>query len=271
MKIDIDYLNKILGLDLKKNFKKYLERMGFGVKGNKVLVPSYRADILHQIDLIEDIAIAYGYENFQAIIPKVATIGEEDKFEIFKKKISELLIGLGCIETNSYHLIDKKIQTSMMNSNIDTIEIIDPISSEYNSLRAWMIPSLMCILKGNKHQEYPQNIFEIGTVFKKSAATETLTEENDRLCILMCDAESSFTKIKQVLDYIASSLDLKYEIEEAEHNSFIEGRTGRVIINGRKVAYIGEVSPFVLENFEIDAPVAALELNLTELFDIINE
>jgi len=57
--------------------KKYFRNDGYGVEGNNALIPAYRADILHQIDLVEDIAIAYGYENLKEEIPKVATIAAE--------------------------------------------------------------------------------------------------------------------------------------------------------------------------------------------------
>ena len=85
MKVDTKYINKWLGLNLKESqFKKLLERMGYGYKNKKAQIPAYRADIIHQCDIAEDIAIAYGYENFKEEIPEVATIAEEDKFEIFK-------------------------------------------------------------------------------------------------------------------------------------------------------------------------------------------
>jgi phenylalanyl-tRNA synthetase beta chain len=67
------------------------------------------------------------------------------------------------------------------------------------------------------------------------------------------------------------SLGLKYEITEAEHNSFIKGRIGRVLVNGKKIAYIGEISPQVLQNWGLEVPVTAFELNLTELYGIFNK
>ena len=90
--------------------KKLLERMGCGYKNKKALIPAYRADIIHQVDLAEDISIAYGYENFKAIIPNVATIAEEDKFEIFKNKISNLLVDLDLMETSTYNLTNKELK-----------------------------------------------------------------------------------------------------------------------------------------------------------------
>ena len=86
MPINKDYVNKILGLNLKdQDIKKLLERMGYGIKGKKVLVPRYRTDILHEIDLVEDIAIAHGYENLKPLIPNVSTVAEEYSINKFKE------------------------------------------------------------------------------------------------------------------------------------------------------------------------------------------
>src|SRR3989344_7784610 len=202
MKIDTGYVNKRLGLNLKENdIKKYLERMGYGYKNKKALVPAYRTDILHQIDLAEDIAIAYGYENFEETIPRIATIGHEDKFEIFKNKIADILACLGLIEVNTYNIKNKEFQTKWMSKDIPLVELANAKSSDYNVLRAWIIPSLIEVLKNNKHYDYPQKIFGIGTIFKKNEKFETGVEENDRLAVLICRDKTDFTEIKQVMDY----------------------------------------------------------------------
>ena len=87
MKISIENTNKLLGLDLnEKQIKNLLEKMGYNYKNKEVFIPAWRTDMLHEVDLIEDVAIAYGYENFVPEIPKISTIGEEDRKEIIKKK-----------------------------------------------------------------------------------------------------------------------------------------------------------------------------------------
>jgi len=272
MELDLAYINKLLGLDLKENeAKKLLERMGYGYKGKKALIPSYRADILHQVDLAEDIAIAYGYENFEAQIPKVATIAEENKFEVFKSKIANLLVGLGFLEANTYHLTNKDSQSKKMNVEVELISLANSISLGYDMLKAWMVPSLMEILSNNKHHECPQKIFGIGTVFKKNVKFDTNIEENERIAAVICSEKTDYTEIKQIIDYLFRSIDVKYEIEETEHSSFIEGRAARISVKGKKIAYIGEINPIVLENWELENPVTAFELNLTELFEVIGE
>lgn len=267
MKIRLDYVNKRLGLELKETeLKRYLERMGYGYAGKTALVPAYRTDVLHPIDLVEDIAIAYGYENIEETIPSVATIGEESKFEVFKSRIAGLMVGLRLIEVNTYSLTSKNFQTERMNAKIPVIELSNSSNIEYSVLRAWVVPSLMEVLKDNKHHEYPQRIFDIGTVFKKDLKSETGTAEADRLCVLDCSEDVDYTTMKQYLDYIMRALDLKYEVEETEHDSFTPGRVGRIVVNGVKVAYVGEIHPEVLANWGIDLPVGAIELNLSDLF-----
>ena len=264
MNLNIKNVNKLLGLNLKENeIKKYLEKMGYNYSNGKVLVPAYRADVIHEVDLIEDIAIAYGYENFREEIPNVSTIAEEDKFEIFKRKVANILIGLNLLETNSFTLIAEK-ELKNMNIKNNYIKVENP-SSEYNALRSWMIPSLLKILSENKHNELPQNLFEIGTIVKEDYS------EAERLGIVLCSEKANFTEIKQIIDYLFGSLDIKYDIDEAEHGSFIKGRAGRISVNGKKVAYIGEIHPSCLTNFNIEYPVSAFELNLSELFEILNQ
>ncbi|MEK6867388.1 MAG: phenylalanine--tRNA ligase subunit beta, partial [Nanoarchaeota archaeon] len=168
MNFDIAYANKILGLDLKQtDAKKYLEMMGYSVKGKDVLVPAYRADILHPRDLVEDIAIAYGYEHIPEEIPVIATIAQEDPFDVFKQKIGNLLVGYGMYEVSNFHLIDTAAQTTQMQVPSAVLEILDPVSIDYNSLRSWILPCLLQTLRQNKQYEFPQKLFEVGVIFKK--------------------------------------------------------------------------------------------------------
>ncbi len=270
--IDLDFVNGLLGLNLnKKDLKNLLEKMGFGYEKSKVLVPAYRADIMHQVDFVEDIAIAYGYENFVPDIPNVSTIGEENKFEVFKRKVSEILAGLGLLECDTFNITNIDNLNQKMNIEIPCVKLANALNADYNVLRSWLIPNTIQILSENKHNEYPQNIFTIGTAFKENNKFETNIEEFTRVAVALTDIVMDYTKIRQILDVLMSALDLEFEIEEVEHPSFIDGRVGRAVVQGVKVAYLGEIHPQVLANWELDYPVAALELNLTEIFDIIDK
>lgn len=270
--IDLKFINKLLGLELKNSeIKKLLEKMGFGYEKSKVLVPAYRADIMHQVDFLEDIAIAYGYENFKPEIPNVSTIGEEDKFEIFKRYIAEILAGLNLLECETYHLSNIDNLNRKMNVEFNTVVLENALTTDYSVLRSWILPSLMQIFQENKHHEYPQNIFTIGTAFKENNKLETNVEEFTRVAVALCGLDADYTKIKQVFTYLLHNLGLDAEFISEDHPSFINGRCARVKVRGKPIAYIGEISPVVLSNWGIEMPTAAFELNLTELFSLINQ
>ncbi len=267
IKLDVEYVNKILGTDLKEaDVKKYLARMGHDYKNRKATVPNYRADMLHPIDLVEDIAIAYGYENFKGTLSEFSATAQEKPLEVFKNNLRAVLTGLGLIEVKNYHLTNKDAQSKLMNYHIDVVELENSVTQDYNVLRAWIVPSLIETLKLNKHYDYPQNIYEIGTIFKLDESYDTSVQESERLGIALCGHDANFTKIKQILDVLAEALNIKYEVTDTEHGSFIKGRAGRVLVNGSKIAYVGEVHPQVLSNWSLEMPVAALEINVTELF-----
>ncbi|HEY9701101.1 MAG TPA: phenylalanine--tRNA ligase subunit beta, partial [Allocoleopsis sp.] len=268
IKLDVDYVNKILGLELKEvDVKKMLARMGHDYKNGKVQVPNYRSDILHPIDLVEDIMIAYGYDNVSGTMSNFASRATERPIESFKNKIRDVLIGAGLLEVKNYHLTNNNLQSKLMNYDIETAELENSVNTDFNVLRAWLIPGLLETLKNNKHYDYPQNIFEIGTVFKLDNSLDTGVNESDRLAIALCGNDSNFTKIKQILDILSESLSFSYDLTDTEHKSFIKGRNARVILqNNSKIAYVGEIHPQVLSNFGIEMPIAVLEINITELF-----
>lgn len=267
MKLDLPYVNKRLGLSLsEKEAVKLLEKMGYGFEQGQVLIPAYRADILHQVDLIEDIAIAYGYENFQEEIPNVATIGEEDAFEKFSKKVRELLVGMQLLEVKNFHLTTKEDLTQKMNLTIQPIPLKNAIG-DHNHLRNAIIPSLMKTLAENQHHEYPQNIFEIGRIFVLGD-TETGVLEPEHLCIMLCHDKTDFTEIRQVLEALIRALGLGCAVKESEHPPFIPGRSGDITIHGKKMGIIGELHPQVITNWQLLMPVVVFEMNLAELFKV---
>ncbi|PIN76273.1 phenylalanine--tRNA ligase subunit beta [Candidatus Woesearchaeota archaeon CG10_big_fil_rev_8_21_14_0_10_36_11] len=269
MKLDLQYINTRLGLDLQeKNAIELLERMGFGYDTGNVLIPKYRNDILHQVDLAEDIAIAYGYENFEEEIPNVATIGEEHHLKKFARKVREILAGLKMIEVKNYHLITAEDLNRKMNLDNPLISLQNALG-EHNHLRNAILPSLIKNIRENQHNEFPQNIFEVGRVFTHDTNTETKIGENEHLSVVLCHDKTDFTEIKQVLDTVLSSLGICYTIQETQHASFIPGRVGEIIIHDKSIGIIGELSPEVITLWNIQVPIVAFEVDVEMLFKTI--
>src|SRR3989344_3491673 len=268
-KLNLKYINKRLGLELsEKEVKHLLERMGFGYEKGIVLVPAYRADILHQADFAEDIAIAYGYENFEEQIPNVATIGEQFLLEVFARKIREALVGLNLVEVKNYTLATKEVLNEKMNKKNSGIPLKNALG-DYNTLRYRLLAGLLKTLAENQHNEYPQNIFEIGRTFEHDITQETGVKETEHLGIVLCHEKTDFTEIRQILEALLSSLGLEFSVKESHRPSFIEGRIGEVLVKNQKIGIIGEIHPQVLTNFGLAIPVVGSELDLEKLFEMV--
>ncbi|MBU0957232.1 MAG: phenylalanine--tRNA ligase subunit beta [Nanoarchaeota archaeon] len=265
IKINLDNIENLLGIKLKEaEVKKLLEKMGYNYSNKTVEIPAYRTDILHEVDIIEDIAIAYGYDNFKPTIPDVATIGQEDPKQTFKNKITEILTGLGFLETYSYTLTKKQDQFEKMNKEPkEIIELVDS-KTEYNILKQDLLHTSLRTLSENSDSEYPQKIFEIAPIFMKNDLKETGIQEQENLVISI--SPSNFTEIKQVLNYLGEMLDLKFELKQKDYTQFIQGRVGEIYLNHKMIGLIGEVCPYVQKNWKIKMPTSSLELNLNALF-----
>ncbi len=285
MNADRRYINRLLGLALsEKELRQLLARMGFGHGKGDALIPAYRTDILHPADLAEEVAIAYGYEKVPETIPDVTTVGQESRAEILAAKLRELLVGHGLLECKGYNLINAEAQTTRMGLGgaLRIMTLKNPVSLEYDSLRAWVLPSLLETLQRNRRHEYPQRIFEVGRVFaqakttragseggntrgRKSDATETRVVEKVQLAVALCGEDADYTAIRQVLDDLCAKLGLTPMYAETTHASFLPGRVARVSLGNEGIAYVGELHPRVLENFGLAMPVAGFELDVSAL------
>ena len=263
--------NKILGIKLSKNeIISLLERMGydsFTLNGKiKVIVPCYRIDILHEVDLIEDLAIAYGFNNFIPESPKIFTKGCFSPLEKLCSKAREIMIGLGFQETIRPVLTNKKKIFEKMNLEEErVIEIENFVSEEYTCLRNWLIPSLIEFLSHNKHVEYPQKIFEIGDVVVLDEKEEIMSKSIRKLAFATSHSKAGFSEVKSIASELIRNLGKEFSLKEFDLDSFIKGRCAKIILNGKDIGFLGEISPSVLEKWELEMPVGACEINLEEL------
>jgi phenylalanyl-tRNA synthetase beta chain len=260
IKVNLDNANKLLGLNLnEKEIKDLLEKMGFNYTKGVAEIPPWRVDILHEVDLIEDIAIAYGYEKFIPEIPEIATIGKEGEKEVTKRKIAEILSGLNIIEVSNYHLTNKKEQFRKMSMPEENFIEVEESKTEYKLLRKDISHYLLKIFSENVDSEYPQKIFETGTVFNNNKEQENLA---------LAISPSNFTELRQIMEYLSRMMGLELVISEPEKipNYFIDGRTAEIKLDNKHIGFLGEIHPKILKNWKIKMPVALFEINLEEIF-----
>jgi phenylalanyl-tRNA synthetase beta chain len=272
MPLDLNYMNAVLGLKLKpKEAVELLEKARYGiVKGEKnilsVLIPCYRVDIMHPIDIVEDVAIAYGYDNIKPNWRRLPTVGGVTSEQEFCDVVREIMIGLGFQEVLTYTLTNTENLFSKMNMKKGKlVELVNPQVFTMTCLRSWLLPSLLEFLSHNVHVEYPQKIFEVGYAVIPDEGRENRTRDIKKLACVTAHHNASFTEAKAVLDALFLNLGKKIELEEGNHPSFIDGRAGNILVKGKPVGFIGEVHPQVLEAWKIENSTSAFEIDLEKI------
>ncbi len=273
-KIEVEKINKLLGTTFSpKEVSVFLEKMGYAVKSASkkdvnFLVPATRSDIWHDVDIIDDVARAFGFNKLELRVKPVNTVADTTKDVKVKEKVSQLLVGLGYQEVFTLMLTSSEDQFKRMNlKEEEVVRLGATVEQSINMVRSWLLPEVMKCLKENRSIPYPQNLFEINYV--------TIPEKNEvkskdvlKLSLVSAHNSAGFTQVKQVLEFLFSRLDLQAEFKAIEHDSFIEGRVAQVSVGNKKVGLVGEIHPKVLENWGLELPVAALELDLTSIFDL---
>ncbi len=262
MKIRIEYVNKLLDTDFTKNeISELLCKMGLGFDRD-VLIPPYRVDIMHEIDIVEDIAIAFGYQNFEPKVPKIPTISSRILKNEFLGKVREVLIGLGLQEVSTMILTNKDDNSRKMGVEEEPCELLNSVTTDRNICRTWLLPCLIGVLTQNKHRDYPQKIFEIGKCVLLDKNKETKTIDVDKLSVVITDSEISYESAAEVLDALLSSFEIKYKLKKSKYPFLIENRTADIVLNGGSIGFIGEIHPKILERWNIEKPVVCFEINL---------
>ncbi|GAB6102640.1 phenylalanine--tRNA ligase subunit beta [Thermococcus atlanticus] len=270
--VEIDYIRKLTGVELSdEEIKGLLERMFYEVEladgKARLRYPAFRDDIMHPRDVLEDVLIAYGYNEIEPEEPKLVVQGKGDEFIDFENAVRELMIGFGLQEVMTFNLTNKDAQFARMNIPYgDLVEIENPISPKWSALRRWLLPSLMEFLSLNTHEEYPQRIFEVGKATLIDENRETKTVSESKLAVAIAHPRVTFTEAKEILDSVMRHLGADYRIEGIEHGSFIPGRAGRILVGDKEVGIIGEIHPQVLENWGMEMPVAGFEIFLRSFY-----
>lgn len=264
--VNLDKINKYLGVKLtsdegiEKLRKRRFECKTIGKTNLEVKIPPYRKDILHWVDIAEEIAIALDYNKIGVTKWKVITKGGLLPETESENKVRNILVGSGGIEIFSNILTDPEILTTNVNmTKVDLVNLQNPVSLTYSVLRDKLFPLLISVLSKNTHETYPQSIFEVGEVVK-ILGKRVLTQTNASYGF--AGAEASFEDVHKRLHMMLDLLDTEYKIESISHPAFTEGRSGKIIIAEKECGIIGEIHPSVLELNQIWVPVVVFEIQL---------
>jgi len=275
LKIARTEITKALGTELPaKDIRASLISYGYAVTGTgerlTVTLPAHRNDLMHNVDVIEDVAISRGYGTFSPIMPSAFTVGGLARIEQLSDKVRELMVGFGFQEVISNILGSREDLTTKMRLTAEhpdsrLVEIANVLSQSGECLRQWILPSLLRVEAASGRSFYPHFLFEVGEVARLDHTAETGSRTEVRLGALLAHAEANFSETHSFLDLLGFYLNKPYRLEPTAHPSFIEGRVGRIEFGGTPVGLIGELHPEVLERWQIAMPCSVFELAINPL------
>ncbi len=269
--LDPSLASSLIGLELSTgDVVRALRRMRLDAKASRgkviVGVPPYRVDILHPVDLVEEVAIGLGYQNLEPVLPETVGIGALLPASKALDILRQFMLGMGFTEVVNTTLSNTERDFSWMLINREPgIKILNPVSIMYDCLRELLLPGLLSNLVANSKNPYPQRLFELGDVIVRN---DTLPEKACRerhLAFVVCHSTASFSELKAVLEEVLRLFELENSLSARDYPFFIPGRGAAVVREGVEVGFIGEIHPSVLENFGLYMPVAGCEINLSLL------
>ncbi len=264
--ISVSACNKLIGSSLSaEEMRDVLMKMRYGADvlspdTIRVRIPCYRADIMHDWDVFEDVAIGYGFDNLDAALPRAPTLGKEHPVMIRSGLLREICCGLGYQEVMPFTLSSDEVMYTQMQRQKDpkVLRVQHPISEDQTLVRTDILPLLLDLLRINKRRELPQRIFHIGDVVQD-------LQTGQKMALSSTHPGADFSEAYATVDAVCREMGLAYEVMESLDPAFIEGRRADIIVDGKSIGVFGEIHPAVLSAFDIDQPVAAVEIDLRNL------
>jgi phenylalanyl-tRNA synthetase beta chain len=239
----------------------------------EVSIPPYRVDVLHPLDLIDDVGRAYGFDELEPKYPDVGTVGGRHERSRLEAATRDVLTGLGFEDLLNFHMTTRSEVNDRMGVDPGTdvlgggrpVSITEPYSGDYTILRPWALPSLLMILENNTHRAYPQDLAEVGLVAERDDAVNTRVAESRHVAGVLARTDATYEDAKARLQAVCRSFGVELETPPTTHPSFIDGRVASVVIDGDDVGVVGEIHPAVLVEHDLELPVAGFEFELSAL------
>ncbi|ELZ73637.1 phenylalanine--tRNA ligase subunit beta [Haloferax sp. Atlit-10N] len=276
-----DRIETVLGVELEMDeVIDLFERSGLDADAElgeetvyEVSIPPYRVDVLHPLDLVDDVGRAYGFNELEPRYPDVGTVGQRHERSRLEDAVRTSLVGLGFEDLLNFHMISEEENYARMDVEVgseylgggEPASITEPYSEDYTMLRTWVLPSLTMVLENNTHRAYPQDLAEIGHAAHRDDDENTRVAEARHVAAVLARHDATYEDAKARLAALCRDFDAELETPATEHPSFIDGRTAAVVIDGEEVGVVGELHPKVIVDHDLELPVAAFEFDLSAL------
>jgi len=244
-----------------------------------VEVPPTRHDVIHPCDIIEDVAIAYGYNNIKYTIPDTNCIASQFGINKLTDMLRENVAMAGFTEVLTFALCSRDDVADKMGRKIEecnAVHIDNPKTLEFQIARSSLLPGVLKTTSCNRKMPLPLQLFEISDVVLKDATTDVGACNRRHLCAVNYSKTPGFEVIHGLLDRIMQLLEVPackeygYSLRAATDPAYFPGRCAEIIVSGRPVGRMGVLHPNVIKSFDLNLPCAAIEIDIQE-FDVSSE
>lgn len=279
IKFDTDKARSFVGADIStEKMKEYLEALEFNVDSNfNVTVPTFRDDVEIEADLTEEIVRIYGYDKIPSkLMDTTFTQGGKSYKQKMVDKAKDILTAQGLFEVYTYSFVSpgifNKINLKAESPMRNAIKLINPLGEDQSIMRTTLIANIMDVIARNYNKKIEAGqFFELSKVYltEKLPLTD-LAEEREVLTVGMF-GDVDFFDLKGIVENLMEELNIKtYRILSSNHDSLHPGRTAELIINNKRIGWLGEVHPDVLDNYGVPVRVFIAELNFDEIINQSN-
>ncbi len=248
-----------------------VRRMGglCSVDGEQITMtlPRWRYDILHPVDLIEEIAIGHGYDDLGEDFARTSLSGTPREDGQLRRRINSVMQGIGMMQIQSLTLSSEDDQFHKMRwqENGDITRIANPITTEHTILRQNILPGLLRLLSANRHHDLPQAIYELGTVVIDHT-------NHARLAFAVAQRDGGFATLRGKIQVLMRDLGCKeWSLRSIEEGPWLVGRGAEILIGQTVIGQCGEIDPFVGESFELKVPLTAAEISISALEKVLRD
>ncbi len=248
------------------------EKMAVASAGTNELLftmPRWRFDLLHPVDLVEELAIGHGYEDLGEDLPKAPLTAQPRGDHHLRRRLRESMQGLGMVQIQSLTLSNEDDQFTNMrwSPNHAVTAITNPITVDHTVLRQHLLPGLLKLLATNRHHDLPQAVYELGTVVRDH-------RNEDRLAFLTAERSGGFAAVRGRIQALCTDLGIENWAAEALEEGdgpWLAGRGAKLVVNGQWVGCFGELDPSVAMHYDLRVPLNGAELDVTALMATLDD
>ena len=287
---NIDYLKQTSGIPKTVTAEEIVDLLSkmelnskqLNEKELEVDAPMTRSDILHQCDIAEDLAIAYGYNKIEKLNVNTLCHGKPQPYNKLSDLFRNEMAYNGYVEFLNMALLSKKdMFNNLLEENEDekTAKISYSKTKEFEYIRNSLIPGILKSIEANKAQQLPYKIFELADCVEINDDNEVGAMNKRKLCFAYSNNTSGLEIIQGMVDKLMKKIDLNFNdtnakktycIKPSNNKIFFEDRQAEIfILDGKKIGIYGIVHPKVLKNFGIKTPVSLCEIDIQDIMDLI--